>query len=194
MKLQGLPFDIPLMSCWVHRPVPAAEWIGSTGYLVKPVERAELMTAIAAAAPGARRILLADDDPEARQLFARMLAAEGNRPTILQAADGVSALMHLREKQPDLLLLDLVMPNGDGFAVLEAKARDERIRDIPTIIVSAKDPHREPILAKELIVTRLEGLSAKDLVRAIEAIVKTMPPHFAEPAIAGGPIVQAPDR
>jgi signal transduction histidine kinase/CheY-like chemotaxis protein len=191
VALQGLTFDIPIISCWIPGQVPAAKWVGSSSYLVKPVERAELMTAITATAPGARRILLADDDPEVRQLFARMLAAEGNSPTILQAADGASALRHLREKQPDLLLLDLIMPNGDGFAVLEAKARDERIRNIPTIIVSAKDPHQEPILAQQLIVTRLEGLSAKDLVRAIEAIVKTMPPYFAEPTPAGAPIASA---
>ena len=88
----------------------------------------------------------------------------------------------LRDRRPDLLILDLMMPTVDGFAVLEAKAHDEVIRDIPVIILSAKDPERDPTLVKGLTVTRQDGLSAHDLLIALEAITGALTPRYAAPA------------
>jgi len=133
-------------------------------------------------ASDARSILLVDDDPEARQLFGRMLASAEEDYMVLHADDGETALALLRERQPDLLLLDLVMPNVDGFAVLEEKAQDARIRDIPVIIISAKDPQRQPIVSKTLILTRQEGLSARDLMISLESITHALVPRFGAPA------------
>jgi len=78
------------------------------------------------------------------------------------------------------------MPNMDGFAVLEAKTKDEEIRDIPVIIISARDPQRAPIISKELILTRQQGLSAHDLVSALEAVLGVLKPRFGAPASPEG--------
>jgi CheY-like chemotaxis protein len=88
----------------------------------------------------------------------------------------------LRERRPDLLLLDLMMPHVDGFTVLERKAGDERICDIPTLILSARDPQKEPIISKALSVQRQNGLSARDLALALEAVTQALTPRFGASA------------
>jgi len=181
-ELPAMAFDVPIISCWVPGSRAAISRMGAQQYLVKPVRRPDLLESIARAAPEARLILLVDDDPEARQLFGRMLASAEQGYTVLYAADGNAALRLLRERHPDVMLLDLVMPNLDGFAVLETKVQEPSIAAIPVVIVSARDPYREPIVTQTLTLTRQEGLSARDLVQAISALARTIEPRIGAPA------------
>jgi CheY-like chemotaxis protein len=87
----------------------------------------------------------------------------------------------MRERRPDLVLLDLIMPNMDGFAVLEIKAQDQTISDIPVIVLSAMDPQRQPIVTKSLTVSRQQGLSARDLAAMVQAVTQTLRPRFGAP-------------
>ncbi|MBC7234723.1 MAG: hybrid sensor histidine kinase/response regulator [Chloroflexi bacterium] len=188
--LAALPqfeFDVPIVWCWVPDKRSALAHMGAQDYLVKPIVRDELLGSIRSLAPQARTILLVDDDAEARQLFRRMLAGAPEEWTVLIADDGESALHLLQERHPDLLLLDLIMPNLDGFAVLESKAQDETLRDIPVIVISAMDPQREPIVAKALTVTRQTGLSARDLTATIQAVTQVLHPRFGAPVRAETP-------
>ena len=180
-EIPKMGFDVPIMSCWVPEAQAAFTQIGAQDYLVKPVSRSDLLESIVRIAPQARSILLVDDDAEARQLFRRMLASADRDYVVLPAGDGQTALSLLRERQPNLLLLDLIMPNFDGFAVLEAKARDAQIKDIPVIIISAKDPQREPIVSKMLAITRQEGLSARDLMLSLKSVTQALKPRFGAP-------------
>ena len=184
-RVPVMSFDVPVISCWVPGRQEAFSKMGAQDYLVKPVSRSDLLESITRTAPHARSILLVDDDAEARQLFGRMLASADRDYVVLHAADGEAALSFLREREPDLLLLDLVMPDMDGFAVLEAKASDTRTRDIPVIVVSAKDPQREPIVSKSLTVTRMRGLSAHDLMLSLESLTQALKPRYGEPAEPG---------
>jgi CheY-like chemotaxis protein len=104
-----------------------------------------------------------------------------NDLTVLIAEDGESALRIMRERRPDLVLLDLIMPNMDGFAVLEFKAQDQTISDIPVIVLSAMDPQRQPIVTKSLTVSRQQGLSARDLAAMVRAVTQTLRPRFGAP-------------
>ena len=175
-------FDIPILSCWVPgRNAPGSD-MGVQGYLVKPIRRPELLAAIEGAAPETKHILLVDDDAEARQLFHRMLDDAPARYDVTETDNGESALEMMRDLRPDLVLLDLVMPGRDGVQVLATKAENDAIRDIPVIVVSARDPHREPVMSTALVVTRRSGLSARDLAHAIQAIAAALPPRFGAPA------------
>jgi signal transduction histidine kinase/CheY-like chemotaxis protein len=181
-RLPPMASDVPIMACWVpERQAPLAH-LGAQGYLLKPVSRSDLLRTIRDTAPEARTILLVDDDAEARQLFGRILASAEESYAVLYAPDGDMALRLLRERRPDLVLLDLVMPNGDGFTLLENKRCDPTIQDTPVIIVSAKDPESDPIVSGALMVTRQQGLSARDLMRALEAITGAVRPRFGAPA------------
>ena len=179
--LLNMPFSVPILLCWVPEHRKAASTIGAEDYLIKPVRRSELVEAIRRIAPDARSVLIADDDPESRRLFGRMLASSPDKYVVLHARDGASTLHLLRERKPDLVLLDLVMPNGDGLSVLEAKSQDSDIADIPVIILSATDPQREPLISRTLLLSRPEGLSAQDLVLTLEAVTRTLKPRFGAP-------------
>jgi len=78
-------------------------------------------------------VMMIDDEPEMLQLLARTFEMEGYE-TIL-AADGVSAMALLRDCKPDLIILDIMMPEPDGYIVLK---RIRQSYDIPVIMLTAK--------------------------------------------------------
>ena len=83
-------------------------------------------------------IAIIEDDPKARLLLRRILQTRGEYQ-IFEAEDGVSGLELVRREQPDIILLDLMMPGTDGFAVLEAIKADEKMNDVPVIVITAKE-------------------------------------------------------
>lgn len=85
-----------------------------------------------------RDILIMDDTPEATLLLRRILQAHG-RYTIREAANGRIGLEMVRAQPPDLILLDLMMPEMDGFAVLDVLKADQDLSQIPVIVVTAKE-------------------------------------------------------
>ena len=89
------------------------------------------------------RILVVDDDPLNRAILGRGLEREGH--DVVTAADGAEALATLRSTELDLVLLDIVMPNVDGFAVLGELKADPVLRDIPVIMISAVDDQESVI-------------------------------------------------
>jgi CheY-like chemotaxis protein len=114
--------------------------------------------------------LIVDDEPDALQLFGRMLALPGRGYRVLLARDGREAMGILEQYRPDAILLDLVMPNMDGFQLLEARKGDPALRDIPVVVISARDPAGQPIVSSALAVTRGGGLSVRQLLASIEAV------------------------
>jgi threonine synthase len=85
-----------------------------------------------------RSIAIVDDNPDAVRLIRRILQAKGSYQ-IHEAYDGPSGLDLIQARQPDLVVLDLMMPEMDGFAVLDALRADGRTQDIPVIVVTAKE-------------------------------------------------------
>ena len=84
------------------------------------------------------RVLIADDTEEARRLIRRILQSQGNY-TIFEAANGRQAIEIARKEALDLVLLDLMMPELDGFAVLDALKADPNTAPLPVIVVTAKE-------------------------------------------------------
>lgn len=88
--------------------------------------------------PGTKKIftiLIADDQPDNRTLLARYLSMEGYN--YIMAKDGVETLEKVRNETPDLILLDVNMPEKDGFVVLEEIREDPAVQHIPVIILTA---------------------------------------------------------
>lgn len=94
------------------------------------------------------RVLLVDDDPANLQLLRVLLAPEGHE--LVLVGDGGSAIRAIAEHAPDLVILDLVMPGVDGFAVLERLKATPATRLIPTIVVSGSTERSERLRAIEL--------------------------------------------
>jgi threonine synthase len=84
-----------------------------------------------------KRIAIVEDDPDARRLLRRVLQARGEYQ-IFEAAGGREGIELVRRERPDLVLLDLMMPEVDGFQVLEAIKGDESLADTRLIVITAK--------------------------------------------------------
>ena len=85
-----------------------------------------------------KTLLIADDDPDLRLLLQTTLEDPAYR--ILEASDGESALHLVRQEQPDVVILDRMMPKLDGLAVARTVLADPAIRHIPLILLTALDP------------------------------------------------------
>jgi DNA-binding response OmpR family regulator len=86
---------------------------------------------------GNKKILIIDDDPDVRLgLHVRLKA---NNYDVFFAADGVASIAEARKHTPDLILLDLGLPAGDGFTVMERLKATDSLSLIPVIVVSARD-------------------------------------------------------
>ena len=86
--------------------------------------------------PGASRVLLADDNADMRDYVRRLLSHSGYE--VETVADGLSALEAARERAPDLVLADVMMPRLDGFGLLQALRADERLKAVPVVLLSAR--------------------------------------------------------
>jgi AraC-like DNA-binding protein len=113
-------------------------------YLTKPVEMAELTRAldqhwlVAGVDPATRTFLVVDDESDTLEMHARIVQNHAPGSRVLKARSGREALALLEQGAVDLVLLDLMMPEMDGFAVLEAMREREAMRDIPVIVVTGQ--------------------------------------------------------
>jgi signal transduction histidine kinase/DNA-binding LacI/PurR family transcriptional regulator/CheY-like chemotaxis protein len=112
-------------------------------YLTKPVSTEDLSQAISSQGipwgdSGERAILIVEDDPATLEMHIRLVQTQVEECRILQARNGREALDVLENEHPDLVLLDLMMPEVDGFSVLEAMREKEQTRDIPVIVLTGQ--------------------------------------------------------
>jgi CheY-like chemotaxis protein len=91
-------------------------------------------------------VVVVDDDPATRDVLRRTLGREGW--TVVEAEDGYGALALLERSPapPAVVVLDLMMPGIDGFQVLEAIRRNQAWRDVPVVVVTAKDMSRDELI------------------------------------------------
>jgi CheY-like chemotaxis protein len=101
-------------------------------------------------AAAAARILVIEDDPDLIEALCELLNIYGY--TASRAADGIAALETLEHGDlPDLILLDLMLPRLDGWGFREAQLNDQRLKDIPVIVLSAVGEIVKPIEADHLL-------------------------------------------
>lgn len=117
---------------------------GNTGSLLeldyrsKPLQPQQLVQMLRPSARDqGKTILIVDDDPDALDLHTRLVKQQLPDCQVLQARHGREAIAALERTRPDLILLDLMMPELDGFGVLEALQERETTRDIPVVVLTA---------------------------------------------------------
>jgi adenylate cyclase len=94
------------------------------------------------------KILIADDDPANRDLLRRRLEFEGH--SVVEAKDGLEVLALLKNQDCDLVLLDIMMPDMDGFQTLAKLKQEPRLRELPVIMISALDELRSVVHCIEM--------------------------------------------
>ena len=115
--------------------------LGATDYLMKPVERDKLLSVLKKyylrhGDTTISRLLVVEDDTDTRDLFKRTAEREGWHVTI--AENGLVGLKALAQQVPDLILLDLMMPEMDGFQFVAEIRKNDAWKNIPIIVVTAK--------------------------------------------------------
>ncbi len=92
-------------------------------------------------------VMVVDDSVTVRKVTSRLL--ERNGMNVLTAKDGVDAIAQLQEQKPDIMLLDIEMPRMDGFEVATLVRHDERLKDLPIIMITSRtgEKHRERAMA-----------------------------------------------
>jgi CheY-like chemotaxis protein len=139
--LKGEPelADIPVVIVTIVDEQRSGIALGATGYLTKPIDREQLLAILsslrAAGAPGS--VIVVEDNEEQRQLVRTILAARGWR--VREAANGRLALDAVAAELPDVILLDLMMPEMDGFELVAALQVKAAWREIPIVVVTALD-------------------------------------------------------
>ena len=131
--------DIPVIMLTIVDNKNMGYALGASDYLTKPINR-DRLSAILKKHKCDRSsfpILLVEDDAATREMMRRMLEKEGC--TVMEAENGCIALERMADNQPELILLDLMMPEMDGFTFVNELQQNESWRSIPVVVLTAKD-------------------------------------------------------
>jgi adenylate cyclase len=168
--------EIPVIVVTILDQQRRAVGLGAAGYLTKPIDRERLHRLVdrfrAPAQP--TRVLLVEDDAFQRERMRSWL--ESQQWTVQEAANGREALDRLQRSKPDLILLDLMMPEMDGFQVVATLQKDPGWRDIPVIVITALDldaRDRERLNSGVQSVLVKETFRPGDLVQRIRRLADT---------------------
>jgi threonine synthase len=176
------PTDTIVVNCTGHT-MPAEEFILGSNWaraVEFPTQKEEtpedgLLAALNQVAPNRfPRVAIVDDTPEARRLIRRILQSQGDF-TILEATNGKEGISLIRRELPDLIILDLMMPEMDGFAVMDALKADPKTSEIPVIVATAKELTPEE---KKRLGTQIQTLMQKgdflndEFLEEVKALIK----------------------
>jgi len=153
--------------------------LGAAGYLTKPIDRERLHRLVSRfrAQVPPTRVLLVEDDAVQRERMRGWL--EGRQWSVQEAENGREALNRIQESKPDVILLDLMLPEMDGFAVVAVLQKEAGWRDIPVIVITSLDldaKDRERLNAGVQLVLVKERFRPADLVERIRRLVHSKPP------------------
>ena len=122
-----------------------------------------------------QRVLIVDDSPFILRMLTFLLRKESM--DVLAATNGVEALETMQAHRPDLVFLDVMMPEMDGFDVLQTMKHDEGLKDIPVIMITAKgqetDRHRAEDLGVDDFITK--PFSPSILSRKLHSLLAAQP-------------------
>ena len=139
LKADPSLYDIPVVMVTVTEDRNLAYSLGATDYITKPVNRKRLLDVLRRqqCMPAGCRILVVDDDRDQRNLLRSVLESKGWQ--VAEAEHGTAALRHIESSAPHLLLLDLLMPEMDGFELVAILKQNPVWSRIPIIVLTSKD-------------------------------------------------------
>lgn len=181
-RLTPRGLDVPLISC--ELPRAKEKMTGIISYLTKPVAPEVLMALMNRVhCPDDASILLVDDDPDVLRLTEMMLTSIPRAYRIIKAQGGVQALEVLQRIVPDIVFMDLVMPGLSGEETIARMQADDRLADVPIVIVSARDwVEDRAVLGLPITVERAGPLRFSHGIRCLRAVLDAIPPRYLDPA------------
>ena len=177
--------EIPVVMLTIMNDTEMGYVLGASEYLTKPIDRDRLSNVLRKHRPNgdAGGVLVVDDDEPTRQVIRRTLTKQGWQ--VDEAQNGREALGRLQQRRPGLILLDLMMPEMDGFEFLSELRRNQAWAAIPVVVLTSKDlaPDERAMLTGKVERILQKGAYSRDaLLREVRKIVA----QCAPPAAAGG--------
>ena len=177
LKSNPATADIPVVMATVVDQQNIAFALGADEYLIKPIDRERLSKVMARfrGATKKRRVLIVEDDAATRDWLKRALERDGWES--VEAVNGRHAAELVKTTSPDLILLDLLMPEMDGFEFLDVIRRDVGQTRVPVIVLTAKELTEEDRKRLNGCVNRIlakGGLSPTELIREIRAVLQAV--------------------
>lgn len=184
LKSDSETADIPVILLSLTENQSLGFTLGAADYVTKPIDGKRLGALIkkyyhpsqnqqdnSEAGP----ILVVEDDLGTRELLARILAKDGW--PVIEAADGRSALEQVSQSHPSLILLDLMLPELDGFNVITEINKQDKYNQIPIIVMTAKDlssTERQYLTGKVEQVLHKGGADCQSFLQDVHNLVSTM--------------------
>ena len=156
--------------------------LGAVGYLSKPVDRQLLIREIKRVNPHQATVMIVDDNAVDRKMIHDILLQENLHG--LQAESGSQCLDLLRTHYPDVIILDLMMPGMDGFHVLDEIRKNNATRDLPVIVVTAKNltvADKRKLSGRVATVLTKSKVTPEQIFQEIKRILSKMEPDKGTP-------------
>jgi CheY-like chemotaxis protein/nitrogen-specific signal transduction histidine kinase len=191
--VSGLPWDVPLLHC----SLPVNAWLVDhdlfDDWLSKPVTGERLLQTVARYCSEGQ-ILLVDDEPGFVSFVRRALEVSGAHYQTRHVHSGQEAVRAAMMSSPDLILLDIALPDLDGRAVAQALRRNTATQRIPVVAVSGTSPDalRAPARAQDFSVVYHAGFREGELLELIKATLHIVKPRYGDAVLAQAP-AEAPD-
>ncbi|MEM7170689.1 MAG: PAS domain S-box protein [Pseudomonadota bacterium] len=172
LKSDSITRSIPVIILSIMDQKDQGYQLGAYDYLLKPIDRDAMVETLAALKPQRRTLLLADDDPQMADIVGQILDEEDYQVEVVNS--GKEALAALEARRPEALLLDLLMPEMDGFDVLDAIQQRPDWQELPVIILTAKDlthEERQTLSHRARAVIEKQRLDRETLVSNLERLL-----------------------
>lgn len=178
---------VPVIECALPSTTWMIDQLGVAACLAKPITRAQIIEQITRLnlAHGQRplRLLVVDDDMGFVQLVQRSIESLPNARdyAVSRAYDGAQAMTMVHERPPDLILLDLAMPEMDGFQVIEALHADPTTASIPIILLTATRYVQDALEHNtEMVIRQAGGLHPAEVLRCLRAVIEQLEPRYEQ--------------
>lgn len=188
LPLKDLPYDVPVLAfyipdIWEHfETLPS----GVADYLVKPIARQTLVESVRQLDVEIQSMLVVDDDPAMQRFVTQALRASQETATpieqIYSASSGEEALRLLHEKSVDVILLDIDLPDMNGWRILAALQRIPSLATIPVVIISATDLPRMFFAGGRTVLNLAmkRSLSPQELSTTLRTLLANIEPGFTK--------------
>ena len=184
-------YSVPILLCPLVGERQLGRSLGAIDYLVKPISRESLKAVLKKAEGEVHRILVVDDDPQMAHLLSRMIQSFTPECEVTRAHNGQEGLREMRRQRPDLLLLDLIMPEMDGYAVLAQIREDTQLCHIPVAVITAQARTSEEerhLGGKMLVVCNEAGFTNEEVLVYLRSILEAI--EVRSPLRSTGQIAQ----
>lgn len=171
--------NIPVIICSIVENIEKGFSLGASDYLVKPILEEDLVNSLDRlnADGSIREVLVIDDNPNDLRLIGKMLNDDGRYKAVLAEGGRNGWTVISSGTPPHAIILDLFMPDMDGFQILEQMQGDKRLRDIPTIVISGMDvtPEQKSQLKEfgQRLLTK-GSFNEKELLTSIQRALERM--------------------